>query len=208
MECSTRAQDESVAPATGQAINRSMRGFEHIVLRRCLHIYRVTIYMEALGMDRTLAQNGLRDKGRKTSVAAYRQLAEFRYRIRRFLHSSEEIARSNGIEPQQHQLLLAIKGLDADARPNLMTLSERLCLRHHSTVELVDRLEKRGAVTRRHSDRDGREVLVELTVHGEELLHRLSDMIRQELRVSGPALSRSLLAVLADSTKVQRGRHA
>jgi DNA-binding MarR family transcriptional regulator len=151
--------------------------------------------MEANCMVQSLAQPS--HKGGRTSAAVYRQLAEFRYRIRRFLHFSEEAARSKGIEPQQHQLMLAIKGLAEGARPNLVTLSERLCLRHHSTVELVDRLEKEGAVTRLRSDRDGREVFVELTAHGEELLHQLSALIWQELMVTGPALSASLRGVLA-----------
>jgi DNA-binding MarR family transcriptional regulator len=150
-------------------------------------------------MVRSHAQPPPRDKKARISAAAYRQLAEFRYRIRRFMHFSEEAARSKGIEPQQHQLMLAIKGLAPGVRPNLNTLSERLCLRHHSTVELVDRLEKQGAVTRRPSDRDGREVLVELTAHGDELLRQLSTAIWQELRITGPALAASLLAVLADS---------
>lgn len=148
------------------------------------------------------------ENGKEVSVAGYRQLAEFRYRIRKFLHFSEEIARSKGIEPQQHQLLLAIKGLPRGAKPNLRTLSERLCLRHHSTVELVDRLEKHGAVMRRRGQPDHREVLVELTARGEELLHELSALIRQELRVTGPALSRSLQAALAHSVREGRSRNA
>jgi DNA-binding MarR family transcriptional regulator len=148
------------------------------------------------------------ENGKEISAANYRQLGEFRYRIRKFLHFSEEIARSKGIEPQQHQLLLAIKGLPRGAQPNLRTLSERLCLRHHSTVELADRLEKHGAVIRRRSQLDHREVLVELTERGEELLHELSALIRQELRVTGPALSRSLEAALTHSVKEGRSRHA
>lgn len=134
---------------------------------------------------------------KEVSDAGYRQLAEFRYRIRQFLHLSEEAARSKGIEPQQHQVLLAIKGLPEGTRPNVRTLSQRLCLRHHSTVEIIDRLVDHRALTRRHSDRDRREVLIELTRHGEELLHQLSVMLWQELRVSGPALSESLSAILA-----------
>ncbi len=35
---------------------------------------------------------------------------DFRYEIRRFLNFSENVARAAGIEPQQHQALLAIKG--------------------------------------------------------------------------------------------------
>jgi DNA-binding MarR family transcriptional regulator/CBS domain-containing protein len=107
---------------------------------------------------------------REVSAAGYRQLAEFRYRIRQFLHLSEEAARSKGIEPQQHQVLLAIKGLPGGSRPTVRTLSERLCLRHHSTVELIDRLVEQRAIARRHSVQDRREMLIELTPHGEELL--------------------------------------
>lgn len=131
--------------------------------------------------------------------AGYRQLAEFRYRIRQFLHFSEEAARTSHIEPHQHQLLLAIKGLPEGARPTVTTLSHRLCLRHHSTVELIDRLVEQGAVARRHCDRDHREVLIELTAHGEELLNRLSSLLLQELRITGPALAVSLLAVVNQS---------
>jgi DNA-binding MarR family transcriptional regulator len=144
---------------------------------------------------------------REVSAAGYRQLAEFRYRIRQFLHLSEEAARSKGFEPQQHQVLLAVKGLPGGSRPTVRTLSERLCLRHHSTVELIDRLVKQRAIARRHSVQDRREMLIELTPHCEELLHQLSVLLWQELRVSGPALSESLLTVLAHSAGRGRSQH-
>jgi DNA-binding MarR family transcriptional regulator len=130
------------------------------------------------------------------SYKGFQQLAEFRYRIRQFLHFSEEAARASGIEPQQHQLLLAIKGLPPRTRPTVTALSSRLCLRHHSTVELIDRLVERGAVARRHCEEDRREVLVELTAHGEQLLQRLSLLHWQELQTSGPALSEALHAIV------------
>ncbi|MFL6544626.1 MAG: MarR family winged helix-turn-helix transcriptional regulator [Candidatus Udaeobacter sp.] len=135
------------------------------------------------------------------SRAGYRKLAEFRYRIRRFLHFSEEAARLAGIEPQQHQLLLAIKGLPDSTRPTVTAISSRLCLRHHSTVELINRLVERGAVKRRHSEEDRREVLVELTPHGEQLLRMLSVLHWEELQNSGPALSEALQAVVQNMTE-------
>lgn len=130
------------------------------------------------------------------STSGYQQLAEFRYRIRQFLHFSEEASRTHGIEAQQHQLLLAIKGLPEGTRPTVTALSSRLCLRHHSTVELINRLVERGAAVRRHSEQDRREVLVELTSYGEELLSKLSLLHWQELQISGPALSEALHAVV------------
>jgi DNA-binding MarR family transcriptional regulator len=133
---------------------------------------------------------------RTISDEEYRQIAEFRYRIRQFLHFSELAARAHGIEPQQHQLLLAIRGLPKGTRPTVKALSSRLCLRHHSTVELANRLVAHGAIVRRHSDEDGREVLLELTAKGEQILQELSLLHWQELQSSGPALTDSLQAIV------------
>ncbi|MBV8898276.1 MAG: MarR family transcriptional regulator [Acidobacteriaceae bacterium] len=130
------------------------------------------------------------------SEATFRQLAEFRHRIRQFVHFSEVTAREHGLEPQQHQLLLAIKGLPEGVKPTVRSLAERMCLRHHSTVELVNRLAERGAVVRRHSEDDRREVLLELTSLGEKLLSELSVLHWDELQVSGPALSQAIQQIL------------
>lgn len=138
------------------------------------------------------------------SLTEYRQIAEFRHRIRQFLHFSEQVARTNDIEPQQHQLLLAIKGLPEGTRPTITELSSRLCLRHHSTVGLVDRLVARGAVSRRHSEEDGREVLLELTPKGEQILRRLSVLHWQELQAAAHALSDSLSAIVQHTDQSYR----
>ena len=153
----------------------------------------------------TQPQTAPRQKNSRASATVYRQLAEFRYCIRQFLHFSEEAARSHGIEPQQHQLMLAIKGLPEGTRATVTALSQRLCLRHHSTVELIDRLVGQRAVVRRPSDLDHREVLIELTPHGEELLHRLSVLHWQELRVSGPAFFEALSALLTQAAGSEKG---
>jgi DNA-binding MarR family transcriptional regulator len=147
------------------------------------------------------SEDGHLEEGLESDLSArgFRQLAEFRLRIRQFLRFSEEAARSKGIEPQQHQLLLAVKGLPKGTRPTITVLSQQLCLRHHSTVELVNRLVEHGAVRRQPGSKDHREVLVELTPYGESLLHRLSVLHREELRISGPALSESLNALVCHS---------
>ena len=129
-----------------------------------------------------------------------------RYRIRRFIHFSEESARAIGLEPQQHQLMLAIKGLPAGVRPTVSAVSEKLCLRHHSTVELVDRLEKQRLVARRHAEKDRRYVLLRLTRSGERQLAQLSASILLELRVTGVALAESLLNVLGKTGKRRKAR--
>jgi DNA-binding MarR family transcriptional regulator len=127
----------------------------------------------------------------------YKALAEFRYQIRRFIHFSEQAARAAGIEPQQHQLLLAIKGLPASLRPTIRTLADRMQLQHHSAVELIDRLEKAGMVSRSRSDVDRREVFIELSAKGERLLRDLSLYHQDELRDTGPALAQTLRRLIS-----------
>jgi DNA-binding MarR family transcriptional regulator len=129
----------------------------------------------------------------------YRAMAEFRYQIRRFLRFSEHAAREAGLEPQQYQLMLAVKGLPDAEKPRIGDVAERLQIQHHSTVELVDRLSKRGLVRRRRSDNDRREVLLELTPKGERLLQELAMHHRSEIREMGPELVTSLKKVLRDS---------
>lgn len=129
---------------------------------------------------------------RSTSQPDYASLAEVRYQIRRFLHFSERVARSAGLEPHQHQLMLALKGLPQGVRPRVGELAERLQIQHHSTVELVNRLAARGYVSRQRGDRDRREVLLSLTPKGEKVLRDLSLDHRAELRSQGPALIASL----------------
>jgi DNA-binding MarR family transcriptional regulator len=130
------------------------------------------------------------------STREFQALAEFRYQIRRFLRFSEDQARAAGIEPQQHQLLLAIKGLPNDVNPTIGEIASRMLIRHHSTVELVNRLAEHGAVERVPAETDHREVLVRLTKEGEAMLHSLSVAHHEELRGAGPELMKTLSKVL------------
>jgi DNA-binding MarR family transcriptional regulator len=126
----------------------------------------------------------------------YRALSEFRYQIRRFLHFSEEAARAEGLDPQQHQVLLAIRGLSGDAGPTIGELAGRLILRHHSAVGLVDRLAEHGLVERVRGGEDRRQVRVQLTRDGSAKLRRLSAVHREELRDTGPRLIAALQSVM------------
>src|ERR1700730_8470449 len=93
----------------------------------------------------------------------YRSLHEFRYQIRRFLHFSEAAARAEGLEPQQHQMLLAIRALEEPGGPTVGKLAEQLMVRHNSAGGLLDRLVERGLVERiRGGEGDRRQVRVRL----------------------------------------------
>lgn len=124
--------------------------------------------------------------------AQFETLAALRHALRRFLHFSHEAARAAGIPPQQHQALLAIKGFPGRDRVAVHELAERLHLKHHSAVGLVDRLVHRGLVRRRRAADDARRVEVSLTARGEALIARLSAIHRDELRQIGPELRRLL----------------
>ena len=136
----------------------------------------------------------------------YQALAQFRYEIRRFINFSEQAARDAGMEPQQHQALLAIEGLPATQRATIGVLAERLQIQHHSAVELVDRLQARGLLKRARSRADRREVLLRVTPRGTRLLNQLSLAHRAELRSAGRALLRALETVITHANSSVRSR--
>jgi DNA-binding MarR family transcriptional regulator len=126
----------------------------------------------------------------------YRDLAEFRRQIRRFIHFSEVTAKDHGVEPQQHQLLLLVHGLPAGVKPTIREIASRLFIQHHSAVELINRMEAAGMISRQAGTDDRREVWVRLTPAGRALLRRLALSHRDELERAGPELARALNSVL------------
>ena len=119
----------------------------------------------------------------------FEALARFRFGIRRYLRFSEETVRSHGLAPQQYQLLLALKGFPGRDWATVRELADRLQLRHHSVVELVNRAQGQGLVERAAHPDDARAVRVLLTQDGEAILARLSALHRDELRRMELALS-------------------
>ena len=131
----------------------------------------------------------------------YRDLAEFRRQIRKFLYFSEVTARDHGIEPQQHQLLLSVRGLPEGVKPTVRELASRMFIQHHSAVELVNRLERAGTIARVPSPDDRREVLIRLTASGRAALRKLALAHRNELEGSGPELAAAIRRALRHKKK-------
>ena len=112
----------------------------------------------------------------------YVALAEFRYALRVFQRFSEDAARTAGVTPAQHQLVLAVKGWPGAEAPSVSDIADRLQLRNHSTVELVRRAEQAGLVTTHPDAGDHRRQLIDVTRRGDALLASLSALHRDGLR--------------------------
>jgi DNA-binding MarR family transcriptional regulator len=134
----------------------------------------------------------------KTAISdsEYRALAELRYRIRHFIQEGDAAAQRSNLEPQQYLMLLAIRGLPQEAVATISALAERMALRHHSAVELIDRLETHGLVRRSRSEGDKREVRVSLLPQGSTLLDRVARERLSELKASGAALADAITTLV------------
>ncbi len=129
---------------------------------------------------------------KRLTLSDYQALAEFRYQIRKFLRFSEHAVQAAGLERGQYQLMLAIKGMPEGVRPRIRELANRMQIQHHSTVELINRLESGGYVRRERAQEDRREVLLVLTPKGERVLGELALHHHDELRSAAPVLVTAL----------------
>jgi DNA-binding MarR family transcriptional regulator len=111
-----------------------------------------------------------------------RDLARFRYNLRRFLRFSEKAARACGVTPQQHQLMLGVAGFTERGTATISELAEFLQERNNSVVGLVERAAESGLVTRQPGALDRRRVIVSLTARGERILAKLSRLHHDEVQ--------------------------
>ena len=140
--------------------------------------------------------------------ADYQALAEFRYQIRKFVAFSDQAVQAAGLERTQYQLMLAIKGMPHGVRPRIRELANRMYIQHHSAVELINRLEASGYVTRERAEDDRREVLLALTAKGEKVLEELALHHREELQEAAPKLVAALQRVTSGKKNDARKRAA
>ena len=123
----------------------------------------------------------------------YEALAEFRYLLRQFLHFSKDFLRATaGLNPEQYEALLAIKSFAAPAGLTISQLSERLQVKHHSAVNIVDRLAEKKLVTREAGETDRRRRHVQLTPKGQKLIEELAIVHRKEIRSRSPEMIKAL----------------
>jgi DNA-binding MarR family transcriptional regulator len=134
------------------------------------------------------------------STAEYQALAQLRYLIRHFVSEGDTVARAAGLEPQQYLFLLTVRGLPEGEEATIRALAERLALKHHSVVELIDRLETHGYVRRTRGREDRRRMLVSLLPRGERMLEQVARHRIDELRATGHELVRTIDQLLEKTT--------
>jgi DNA-binding MarR family transcriptional regulator len=139
-----------------------------------------------------MAGDGAQTRVRRVTTKDYEALAAFRRALRRFLAFSEEAARGNGLTAQQHQAILAIKGYTGAGPMTVGELADHLLVRHHSAVELVDRLVRAELVNRIEAPDDRRRVALVLTPKASAILAELSAIHLEELKQSRALLVKLL----------------
>ena len=123
----------------------------------------------------------------------YEALAEFRYLLRKFLRFSKDLLSTTaGLNPEQYEALLAIKAFAAPVGLTISQLSERLQVKHHSAVNIVDRLAQRKLVTRETGETDRRRRHIELTARGDKLIKELVAVHRKEIRSRSAEMIKAL----------------
>lgn len=147
-------------------------------------------------MEENLNANG--------EIPRLKELAEFRFQLRKFLSFSEVASERHGIQAQQYQLLQVIAAAPPGQPASISYIAERMVLRHNSTVELVDRAERAGLVRRHSDERDLRRSIIKLTPQGEQILHTLVPEHLAELDRMTEDLVRSLHAVNGPKSSVQQ----
>ena len=123
----------------------------------------------------------------------YEALAEFRYLLRKFLRFSKDFLRDRaGINPEQYEALLAIKAFATPDRLTISQLSERLQVKHHSAINIVDRLVEQKLITREAVQTDRRQRHLALTPKGDQLIEQLAAAHRKEIRNRSAELIKAL----------------
>ena len=124
----------------------------------------------------------------------YNALATFRYALRKFLtFSKHALATEANLTPEQYEALLALKAFSGATGLTISDLSERLQVKHHTAVSLVDKLEALQFARRQQSTEDRRQVFVHLTAAGSRVLAKVAVLHRREMRIRSPEMIEALL---------------
>jgi DNA-binding MarR family transcriptional regulator len=138
-----------------------------------------------------------------TTLQEFQALAEFRYLTRGYLSQTERACRAVDLEPLHYAVLLQLAGVPAGRKPTIGFVAQRLHLRHNTTVELVDRMEKRNLLRRVRSTDDRRVVELHVTPSAKAALKQLVNHRIQELTVLAPAFLYALDILLERRTSAR-----
>src|SRR3954454_24451596 len=123
----------------------------------------------------------------------YEALAELRYLGRKFLRFSKDLLGERaGLNPEQYEALLAIKAFATEKGLTISQLSERLQVKHHSAINIVDRLVDRKLITRELDREDRRQRHLKLTEKGEKLIQEMAGFHFKELCVRSEEMIKAM----------------
>ena len=140
------------------------------------------------------------------NVEHLRRLAEFRYRLRCFLHVSQAAAEDMGLHNQQYQLLQCVGGMPQAMAPTIANVAARMLLKHNSAVELVNRCVEQGLLLRSGDESDHRRILLRVSAQGKRILTSLARLHTRELEQSGPELVSALNRILRANRRMAHCR--
>jgi DNA-binding MarR family transcriptional regulator len=121
-------------------------------------------------------------------------MAAFRYAMRKFLGFSKRALKLEAqMTPEQYEALLALKAFAGETGLTIGQLSERLQVKHHTAVGLVNRMAELGFVRREPAEADRRRVFVRLTPDGSRVLAKVAAVHRQEVRIRSPEMIEALI---------------
>jgi len=110
----------------------------------------------------------------------FQGVAQARATMRKVTRVADEQARSNGIEPLEHQALIQIHGADRH-ETMVNSVAEKLDVPAAFASRVVDKLVKRGLVDRIQSDTDRRVKRLSATSEGITLLEKIDMDVRLHL---------------------------
>jgi DNA-binding MarR family transcriptional regulator len=161
-----------------------LQASEDCIVSRYISIFLLLLLFHLAGYTKAMPP-----PKKRITKSQYEMLAALRYSLRQFMRFSEEAAHQEGLAPQQHQALLAIKGFPGRDEVTIGELAERLQIVHHSAVGLANRLVREKYIKRKRDKEDRRQVYLSLTPRGETVLEKLSAVHQEQLRWMGPEIN-------------------
>jgi DNA-binding MarR family transcriptional regulator len=110
---------------------------------------------------------------------------------------AEQLLKSHGLTGTQYNVLRILRGAGQDGLP-CRSVGDRMISHDPDMTRLLDRMEKRGLITRERQKDDRRVVKTRITAQGMEMLKRLDQPVREMHKQQFQHMNTIKLKQLAD----------